>query len=193
MPYCSGDVICTTGSRNNSNIPSFGANFWRSSNWFIRWYDCNTHSLLHIGNIFYYALKSSKRTGKKHLLFYSSVSCSISLFLLGLYFSMKENNYTSYQSFFWLAVVSVFFTFLATLLVWDQYLWLLLGNFSIVMLNPMKCQLFVSKLFLTHLASSFPLLLNYIGNSSCMRIFHTCAVGAIFFILHARNERKVFP
>lgn len=133
--------------------------------------------------VFFSVSNVVEKLGRKPLILFSSIFCCIPLFLLGLYFFLKEHNLASYQNFSWLPVASILFFI-----------------FSYSMgLGPIPFST-VSELFPTHIRStavsflmlllsifniiittSFPLLSEVIGISGCMWIYSAnCAFGAVF-------------
>lgn len=145
---------------------------------------------------FFFVSQIVKSIGRKRLMLVSSISTSISLFLLGVYFYMKEMNYPSYQSYSWLPITSVLF-FILTYAVG-------LGALPVVTVGELfddniratavSTVIFITRMFGTVFFVIYPIMLEFIGNSGWMWFFSaSCALGAVFvqFVLPETEGKSI--
>lgn len=132
---------------------------------------------------FFLAAQIVEYVGRKPLLLFSSISCSLPLFVLGVYFFMKENNFSSYQNISWLPVASILFFVVGYSFGIGPLPMTTLGELFTTEMRATAlavigfCVTLFSCIFLT----VFPILMEHIGVSGCMWIFSfNCLLGTAF-------------
>lgn len=134
--------------------------------------------------IYFIVTQIVEKIGRKPLIFSSCVLCSISLFFLGLYFYMKEIMTSYYKDFFWLPLASIFLYILGFSLGLGPIPPATVGELfnTDVRSIAVSTAVFLSRIFGGVLLTFYPLVVDFIGNSSSMWIFSIiCALGAIIF------------
>lgn len=133
--------------------------------------------------IYFFVVILVEKLGRKPLLLTSSILCSIPLFVIGFYFFIKEHKIGDYQSYSWLAVVSMLFYVVAYSIG--------LGAIPIATVSELfpadvrstafSTISFSVTIFNTLYLSGFPIVIKHVGISSCMWMFSVnCVLGSIF-------------
>lgn len=133
--------------------------------------------------IFVLATQFVERVGRKPLMLTSAISCSISLFCLGLYFFLKENNYKSYQKYLFLPVTSMFFYVVAySVGVGPLSGTIITECFASDIRSIANSAIhFISKCLNSALLALFPIGLQYIGITGYVWFFSIiCGLSSVF-------------
>lgn len=132
---------------------------------------------------FFFVSHIIEKLGRKLLLLLSSISCSISLCVLGIYFFMKEHHFYVYQNISWLPVFSIMFFIIGYSLGLGPIPMITLSElFAIdVRAQAISTITFFVTILGSVILTAAPILINHIGHSGCMWIFSVnCLLGAVF-------------
>lgn len=138
-----------------------------------------------------------ERSGKKPLFFVSSVFCFVTLFVLGLYFFLKERNIDSFHNYSWVAIVSVTFMTIAYGIGIGP---IPLASVGELFASNIRCTALavinlLAPIYSCALVASFPIIVEYIGVSGYMWIFSGhCLLGVLFsyFIMPETKGKSIY-
>lgn len=134
-------------------------------------------------SIFFTVAHIIEKSGKKPLMLMSSTFSCIFLFILGLYFFVKERRIESYENYSWVAVASIMSFIVMYSFGLGPIPFATIGELFATNIRSTGVTIitFLINLYCTILVAAYPLMVEYIGISGCMWIFSgSCALGALF-------------
>lgn len=136
------------------------------------------------------------KCGRKFLMFFSALLCSISLFCLGLYFFLKDINFGLYKNFTWLPLMSIIFFIFAYSVGLGCIPFATIGE---LFDNNIRSTAVSTIMFITRIVGSvvyilYPIVVKFIRVWGCMWIFSgICGLGTIFiYVVVPETQGKSF-
>lgn len=143
---------------------------------------------------YFFVASIVEKSGRKFLMLVSALSCSLFLFVIGLYIFLKERDLGSYQNYSWVCVASILLFICSYSIGLGPVPSASLSELFATNVRAIGCSAtsFIGQICNGILSAAFPIMTTYLGTSVCIWIFSVnCLLGAAFvFFLMPETKGK---